>query len=52
VIDEVLGVLVERLDPWISMCSRVIAICKDSRVGDVEGEEISEPHLPVAVGCP
>ena len=46
-INKVFGVLVEKLDPWIPMCTRVIAICEDPRVGDVEGEEISEPHLLV-----
>jgi hypothetical protein len=52
VIDKVLSVLVEKLDPWIPMCGHVIAVCKDSRVGDVEREEILEPHLFGAVGRP
>jgi hypothetical protein len=52
VINEVLSVLVEKLDPWIPMGGHVIAVCKDSRVGDVEREEILEPHLIVAVSRP
>jgi hypothetical protein len=52
VIDKALSVLVEKLNPWISMRGRVIAVCKDSRVGDVEREEILEPHLFVAIGRP
>ena len=51
-INEVLSMLVEKLDPWIPMRGHVIAVCKDSRVGDVEREEIPEPHLIVAVGRP
>jgi hypothetical protein len=50
-IDKVLSMLVEKLDPWIPMRGRVIAVCKDSRIEDVEREEILEPHLFV-VGCP
>ena len=39
-IDKVLGVLVEKLDPWISVRGRVITVREDSCIGDVKGEEV------------
>ena len=44
---KILRMLVEILHAWIPVRGRIIAISKDSRIRDVEWQEVLEPHHPI-----